>query len=129
MITYTLLLITLALLNIDWLQTRYIATHPYEYSEINIILGRHPTSAKVNWYFGICSVLVAGISLYTNDLFAWLFLGVISIMELICVVHNYRNGIVILETKSLVEFCRQWKITFVVVTVCILGFVIIGLLP
>jgi len=40
----------------DWLQTRYIATHPDGYGELNPILGRHPSLGKVNMYFAGGSV-------------------------------------------------------------------------
>ena len=36
---------------IDWLQTRYIATHPEQFNEINPLLGRHPGLGSVNWIF------------------------------------------------------------------------------
>ena len=42
-----------ALNGADWLQTRYIATHPEEFSEANPILGDHPSTGEVNLYFAV----------------------------------------------------------------------------
>jgi hypothetical protein len=36
---------------VDWLQTRYISTHPATCSEANIALGQHPTLGRVDAYF------------------------------------------------------------------------------
>ena len=35
----------------DWAQTRTIAKNPQEHSELNPILGEHPSTGKVNNYF------------------------------------------------------------------------------
>ena len=40
-----------ALHGADWLQTRYIATHPERFSETNPILGEHPSVGTVNLFF------------------------------------------------------------------------------
>lgn len=45
-------------LALDWLQTLSIARNPAQWAEINVILGKHPTVARVCWYFGVCAVLV-----------------------------------------------------------------------
>ena len=37
----------------DWTQTRYIATHPEQYHELNPLLGTHPTLGYVNNYFAL----------------------------------------------------------------------------
>lgn len=47
---------------IDWGQTRYIAKHPEEHSELNPILGRHPSTDEVDAYFLSTALLHAGIS-------------------------------------------------------------------
>lgn len=36
---------------IDWLQTRKIARNPDKYHEVNPLLGRHPSTEKVDMYF------------------------------------------------------------------------------
>ena len=41
----------------DWLQTRYISTHPNDYRETNKVLGEHPSLNEVDSYF--VSVLAA----------------------------------------------------------------------
>ena len=40
------------LLGADWSQTRYIAAHPDTFHETNGIIGGHPTTGRVNAYFG-----------------------------------------------------------------------------
>lgn len=35
---------------LDWQQTRYISGHPNEFYEINPLLGKHPSQARVNQY-------------------------------------------------------------------------------
>jgi len=40
-----------ALLTVDWGQTRYFATHPGGFHEINPLLGRHPSESTVNDQF------------------------------------------------------------------------------
>ena len=42
-----------ALLATDWGQTRYIATHPGEYHELNPLLGPHPSVSTVNAHFTV----------------------------------------------------------------------------
>ena len=44
-------LLYLLLHGLDWAQTRTIAKNPNKYSEINPILGRHPSTGRVNNYF------------------------------------------------------------------------------
>lgn len=41
----------------DWAQTRYIAEHPETYSEINSVLGKHPSTHKVDNYFLVAGIL------------------------------------------------------------------------
>jgi hypothetical protein len=36
---------------VDWLQTRYIATHPQDFYETNPLLGKHPGLGYVNSVF------------------------------------------------------------------------------
>lgn len=110
-----LLIVTLVSLGIDWLQTLYIAKHPEEYEEISVFLGKHPTTKAATQYFAARAVFTAIIGLATNELFAGVYLSIVLIIELVCVIHNYENGIRIKnlhigETGSLVEFWRQWKL-------------------
>lgn len=42
---------------VDWGQTRYIATHPNEYREMNPILGDHPSKREVDIYMACGAVL------------------------------------------------------------------------
>lgn len=52
----------LMLHTIDWGQTRYIATHPKDMSEVNPILGKHPSVSSVDEYFLTTAILHAGIA-------------------------------------------------------------------
>jgi len=47
---------------IDWRQTRYIAKNPHEYSEINPLLKKHPSTSDVDKHFAITALGHAGIS-------------------------------------------------------------------
>ncbi|WP_321940058.1 hypothetical protein [Paraburkholderia sp. J8-2] len=50
--------LTVATLVIDMLQTCVIARNPAQWSETNVILGKHPGVARVVAYFVLCIVLV-----------------------------------------------------------------------
>src|SRR3990167_6853664 len=72
-----------ASLVVDWGQTRYIAKHPENYEERNLILGKHPSVGRVNVYF---TGAILGTLLFAN----WLkpvnrkmFLGTLTAVELI----------------------------------------------
>ena len=47
---------------IDWGQTRYIAKHPEEHRELNLILGSHPSTEEVDAYFLSTALLHTGIT-------------------------------------------------------------------
>jgi hypothetical protein len=38
---------------VDWMQTRSIAAQPKQWEEKNLILGSHPSQARVNRYMGL----------------------------------------------------------------------------
>jgi hypothetical protein len=78
---------------VDWGQTRYIAKHPDQYDENNIILGKHPSVEKVNAYFVgyIASTLLIADWLSTPN--RKLFLGVISVFEIAVTAHNRSIGL------------------------------------
>jgi len=46
----------LALHTADWLQTRQISKHPERWEESNLILGKHPSTGKVDAYFAIAGL-------------------------------------------------------------------------
>jgi len=46
----------------DWSLTDYTAQHPESRSEINPILGKHPTREAVAWYFAGCGIGHAAVS-------------------------------------------------------------------
>ena len=50
--------------SIDWKTTLDIARRPQEFSELNPLLGHHPSEGKVNTYFLITSLIHPVISYY-----------------------------------------------------------------
>lgn len=53
-----------ALHGFDWRQSRYIAKHPDDYYEINGLIGRHPSTSRVDKYFIITGAVHAGASYF-----------------------------------------------------------------
>jgi hypothetical protein len=43
-----------ALMGVDWMQTRKIAKNPEDYHEHNPLIGSHPSTEKVDVYFPVC---------------------------------------------------------------------------
>ena len=86
----------LALHLIDWGQTLYIADNPKIYSEINPIIGAHPTRERVNQYF-----LMSGATIYLADKaikkrhskLSGVFRVVLITTQFAVVQSNYRIGI------------------------------------
>jgi hypothetical protein len=52
----------LGAMTMDWLQTKYIATHGNEYRETNPMLGDHPSKGQVNAYFAGLAAFNVGMS-------------------------------------------------------------------
>ena len=55
-LAYVVAVICTVFLIMDWQQTRQIALHPERWGEMNPILGKHPTTGKVDTYFTIVLV-------------------------------------------------------------------------
>ena len=91
----------MALMAVDWGQTRYIAQHP-EYYEVNPILGRHPSTKAVDLYF-VGAMIVHPVISYLLPSKAEIFGVTINprriwqagtiVLELGCVANNARLGI------------------------------------
>lgn len=61
---------------VDWGQTRYIATHPDEYREINPILGNHPSKREVDIYMACNAILhpiIVGLLPRRTEIFGYEF--------------------------------------------------------
>lgn len=59
----------LGAMTMDWLQTRYIASHGNEYRETNPMLGEHPSKGQVNAYFaGLAAFNVATSCLLPSEI-------------------------------------------------------------
>ncbi|PRZ51238.1 hypothetical protein BX589_12079 [Paraburkholderia fungorum] len=91
------LAIAVAALCLDWRQTLQIARNPATLSEINVILGKHPSVSRVCWYFGACVLLVV---LLTGLLWWYALPGLavglcvlVGVFEAAVVWRNFRLGI------------------------------------
>jgi hypothetical protein len=82
-----------AMMALDWAQTRHIARHPSRYSERNPILGEQPSTAKVDQYFALASLLMAGATYFLPPQERRLFLSGVLVVETSAVVSNYRIGV------------------------------------
>lgn len=72
----------------DWAQTRYIALHPEEYKETNIILGEDSSIEKIDIYFASTLILHTIISYLLPDNFRLYWqISTIS-LEGGCIIHN-----------------------------------------
>ena len=77
----------------DWSETRYIAKHPDEFYEANRVLGKHPTTGKVDAYFAGSIALTYFIADQLPSNYRKIFLGSISVVEISFVNHNKSLGI------------------------------------
>jgi hypothetical protein len=84
---------TLALLLWDSRQTLDIKNHP-GYTEINILLGKHPGDIKIIVYFILASALYAYVALQILT-GAWLYVWLAgwAAMEIWCIQNNLRIGL------------------------------------
>lgn len=82
-----------AMMALDWAQTRYAARHPSHYSERNSIMGEQPSTAKVDQYFALASLLMAGVTYVLPRRERRLFLSGVLVVETSAVVSNYRIGV------------------------------------
>lgn len=82
-----------AMMALDWAQTRYAARHPSHYSELNPIMGERPSTAKVDQYFALASLLMAGVTYVLPRRERRLFLSGVLVVETSAVVSNYRIGV------------------------------------
>jgi hypothetical protein len=78
---------------LDWAQTRYASRYPSRYSERNPVMGEHPSTAKVDQYFAIASLLMAGVTYILPRTERRLFLSGVIVVETSAVVNNYQIGI------------------------------------
>jgi hypothetical protein len=78
---------------LDWGQTRTIALNPGKWSELNPILGPHPTLARVNIYFTLALVAFVALALLVPvDWGTGFALGCV-IVEAFMVVRNHILGL------------------------------------
>ena len=92
-VDYSLAAAALTVDTIDWLQTRYIADHPNKFYELNPIIGRHPSTEKVNTYFISTILIGAGIAYVLPSKWRKVWLGSCTAIELGVTAHNFDVGI------------------------------------
>ncbi len=78
---------------VDWSQTRYIANNPKRFHEMNPVIGRHPTTSKVNQYFLVTAFLHLAISHYLPENYRTAWQGMTIFVSAGLVKHNYSVGI------------------------------------
>jgi hypothetical protein len=78
---------------IDWAQTRYAARNPHRYSERNPMMGEHPSTARVDQYFALASLLMVGATYVLPRRERRLFLSGVLVVETSAVVNNYQIGV------------------------------------
>lgn len=82
-----------ALMTVDWAQTRKIAKNPDRYSENNPILGSHPSTGEVDAYFLTCAVAHTAVAMALppkyREWWQYVFIGV----EAVAVGHNMSIGL------------------------------------
>jgi len=86
-------LVALAFTVADWLQTRYISTHPNEWSELNPIIGEHPAPGSVNSYFSIIMVIVGIIGFALPAPWGCYGFALVAMFEAIVVARNAYKGV------------------------------------
>jgi len=88
-----ILLLCIALLTMDWLQTRVISKNPERFTEANPILGKHPSLRAVNIYFACCVVATVALAWLLPY---WLAIGAgvaLAALEAFVTLRNHRLGI------------------------------------
>lgn len=80
------------MLSVDWAQTLYIVNHP-AYHETNPLLGRHPSSGKVNLYFAGAIATTIGASILLPEKYRRFALGSLIVMETYVVIRNNSIGV------------------------------------
>jgi hypothetical protein len=82
---------------VDWLQTLCIAREPDRFYEVNVLLGKHPSAARVSWYFGACVLLllVGAMSAYWYGAYriGAVVCVLIAVFECGVTLHNRRVGV------------------------------------
>ena len=84
--------IAVVLLLVDW-QTRFIAKHPEQFFEINIILGKHPSLGAVNLYFALCIAAVVILGQVLPEIVAMVGGGFLIALEVFITIRNHKRGI------------------------------------
>lgn len=77
----------------DMAQTLYIADNPNEYSEMNPLLGKHPSQEKVVGYFMGWIVAHTAIAMALPPTYRRIWQGVFIIGELGAIGHNALAGV------------------------------------
>jgi hypothetical protein len=86
---------------LDWFQTLTIAGHPDRFSEVNPILGKHPSKLGVSVYFIACMLLaiVVAATLYISDhhIIGMCLAIALALFEACVVIRNKIHGVGLLQ--------------------------------
>lgn len=81
------------MLTVDWAQTRKIAQNPDKYSEMNPVLGSHPSTGEVDAYFLTCAVAHTTVAMALppkyREWWQYVFIGV----QAVAVANNVSIGL------------------------------------
>jgi len=78
---------------IDWRQTRYIAKNPHLYHETNFALGEHPSTKKVDIYFGLTGIGHIAVTHLLSSKYRPIWQSVWIGIETSHIANNYSIGI------------------------------------
>ena len=78
---------------VDWSQTRYIAENPDKYWEVNPLLGKHPSRARVDNYFMSWWIVNQFVARVMPEDFARVYLAGNLMLELTLVDYNVGVGV------------------------------------
>lgn len=78
---------------IDWGQTRQIANDPEHYHEMNPIIGKHPSTGRVDVYMATSALLHLGVTHFLPKECRPYFQGVTLAMQGTVVMHNFSIGL------------------------------------
>lgn len=78
---------------VDWGQTRYIAKHPDKFYEINPLIGKHPSTSKVDIYMAGTTLLHPVVSGYLKPEYRKWFQYITIGISGGCVINNASIGV------------------------------------
>ncbi|WP_194724690.1 hypothetical protein [Noviherbaspirillum malthae] len=110
-IAYIISVVAILALACDWRQTLWSTLWAPDLFEVNPLLGPQPSARRVNVYFALSSILVAGslafLVLYGKFGAALSVSGFVAALELSCVVNNWSLGISLIKPSRATVLTRS----------------------